>query len=62
MDIFGKLFGFLLIVAVFGAVLAFPTMWLWNGVFTEVFDGVNEIDAWQALGLVVLGRILVGNS
>lgn len=62
MDIFGKLLGFLVIVAIFGVILAFPTMWLWNGVFTEVFEGVKEIDAWQALGLVVLGRILVGNT
>lgn len=62
MNIFGKVFGFLLIVAIFGVLLALPTMWLWNGVFTEVFDGVKEIDVWQALGLVILGRILVGNT
>lgn len=61
MDVIEKVVGFLLLLAIFGVVLAFPTMWLWNGTLVPVL-GVKIITAWQALGLVVLGRILIGNT
>jgi hypothetical protein len=44
-------------VAGFGAIV----MLLWNAVMPSVFIGVSAINFWQALGLLVLGRILVGS-
>lgn len=39
-------------------ILAFPTMWLWNGVLVDAVDGVNQIGLLQALGLNILCSIL----
>src|SRR6059058_1448297 len=47
------------IVAGVAAVLAFAVYHLWNGVLTDVV-GVKTISYGQALGLLVLTRILVG--
>jgi predicted Fe-S protein YdhL (DUF1289 family) len=37
-------------------------MWLWNAIVPEVFAGlgITSIGFWQALGLLVLGRLLFG--
>ncbi len=49
-------FGFFLVgVAAFGAV----TMLLWNWLFPALF-GLQSISFWQALGLLVLTRLLFG--
>ena len=48
--VFGSLF-----VAVMGAVV----MFLWNNLIPEIFT-VPEITFWQALGLLILARILFG--
>lgn len=48
-----------LIVAGIAALLALAVFGLWNNVLVEV-AGVKAITYWQALGLLVLARILVG--
>jgi hypothetical protein len=40
--------------------LAAVVMFLWNGVLLSIFDGVRRIDYLQALGLLLLCRILGG--
>lgn len=54
-------FRFLIPVIVLGvlAILTFGVYELWNHVLTEVL-GVKAITYWQALGLLVLARILFG--
>lgn len=41
------------------ALFTFAVFELWNGVLTDVF-GVKAITYWQALGLLVLAKILFG--
>lgn len=43
-------------LAVFGAIV----MWLWNWLMPALFDGARAIGYWQALGLLLLSRILFG--
>lgn len=47
--------GFILIVAGLSALV----MWLWNATLPDLL-GINEISYWQALGLLVLCKILFG--
>jgi hypothetical protein len=47
------------VILVFGVVFGLLVQWLWNTVVTDVF-GVQQITYWQALGLAVLARLLVG--
>jgi hypothetical protein len=47
--------GFILIVAGLSALV----MWLWNAILPDLL-GINEISYWQALGLLVLCKILFG--
>ncbi len=42
-----------------GGLLSFAVMWLWNQVLVPV-TGIREVDFWQALGLLILCRILFG--
>lgn len=46
---------FLIAVAVF----TYITMWLWNSLLPDLFH-FQLITFWQALGLLVLGRLLFG--
>src|SRR4051794_33004549 len=48
-----------LVIVIIAGVLALAVRGLWNGVLTEVVS-VKAITYWQALGLLVLARILVG--
>ena len=48
-----------LIVLAVLALLSLAVFGLWNGVLTDVL-GVKTITFWQALGLLVLARILLG--
>lgn len=48
-----------LAVIAFVALLTFAVHSLWNGVLAEVI-GVKTITYWQALGLLVLSKILFG--
>jgi hypothetical protein len=54
-----KTLNILLIVVVAGAVLGFVIMHLWNWLMPSLF-GLNMITFWQALGLFVLGKLLLG--
>lgn len=49
--VFGALF--------FAAAMGFATMWLWNGLAVELF-AAPIITFWQAIGLLILGRLLTG--
>jgi len=49
----------LLFVTVAGALLGFVIMQLWNWLMPAVF-GLRVITFWQALGLFVLGKLLLG--
>lgn len=53
-----KLWGIPLFIAIFAA-LVWVTMLLWNALLPAIF-GIVTIDYWQALGLLVLGRLLFG--
>lgn len=48
-----------LLAAVFVLVAGVVVMWLWNALVPDIF-GVSEITWLQALGLLVLARLLVG--
>ena len=57
----GKKFIFFLpVVALIAAVLGYVVMYLWNCILPEVTHA-GRINFWQALGLLVLCRILFGN-
>jgi hypothetical protein len=49
----------LLLVLLAATVLGFVTMWLWNRLMPVIF-GLHIIGFWQAVGLVVLSKILFG--
>jgi len=58
--IFEMLFGFMFVVIglmIIGAIIAYPVMWLWNGLMPVIF-GLPIITAWQALGLTILSGFL----
>jgi len=42
-------------------VLAYPVMWLWNWLMPDIF-GLTTISFWQALGLLLLFGILIGDT
>lgn len=50
---------FLLIIPVIFSALAGVVMLLWNAILPDVFQ-VSTITYWQALGLLILSRILIG--
>lgn len=54
-----RTFKFLTFVVVAIPVFGFVTMWLWNWLMPTIF-GVPAIRFGQALGLLVLSRILLG--
>lgn len=54
-----KIAGFIAMGVVFGALLGWIVMTLWNSVLTTVVN-VPLIGFWQALGLLVLCKILFG--
>jgi hypothetical protein len=56
---FWKAIKVLLFVVVAGALLGFITMHLWNWLMPAIF-GLGLITFWQALGLFVLGKLLLG--
>lgn len=49
----------LLFMLLAGTVFGFVVMWLWNWLMPVLF-GLHAISFWQALGLVVLSKILFG--
>jgi hypothetical protein len=50
---------FLPFVILFVALLGFVVMSLWNWLMPAIF-GLGTITYWQAWGLLILGRLLVG--
>ena len=54
-----KVLKILVMVAVAVTVFGFVTMQLWNWLMPAVF-GLRVITFWQALGLLILGKILFG--
>lgn len=57
-ETFGLFIAGILLIAFMAALMAFPTMWLWNSCLEPAVDGVNSIGFWQALGLNFLFSIL----
>lgn len=51
--------GFLVMTLVFLGVLTFVVMGLWNSLVPALFHG-PQIEYWQALGLLLLSRIMFG--
>lgn len=49
----------LLFVPLFILAITAITMWLWNAILPQLFE-VGSISFWQALGLLILSRILFG--
>ncbi|MBO9730542.1 MAG: hypothetical protein J7623_18010 [Chitinophaga sp.] len=54
-----KVAKFLVLGVIFIAVIGFATMYLWNLLIPELFHG-PVITFWQALGLLLLGKLLFG--
>ncbi|MET3108386.1 hypothetical protein AAKU67_002770 [Oxalobacteraceae bacterium GrIS 2.11] len=52
--------GRVLLMFVLAAILAAVVMNLWNWIMPGLYFGINTIDYWHALGLLVLSRILFG--
>ena len=52
-------FFFLLLILLLVAALAGIVMGLWNAILPEVL-GVKPVTYWQALGILILSRILLG--
>jgi len=49
----------LLFVVLAATVFSFAVLWLWNHLMPVIF-GLHAITFWQALGLLVLSKILFG--
>lgn len=56
-DAIGGCLGAIFLIILILAILAFPTLWLWNWLMPVIF-GLPTITFWQALGLNVLSSIL----
>jgi hypothetical protein len=48
-----------LLAAVLAAIFGFAVMWLWNHLMPVLFT-VRPIGYWQAVGLLILARLLFG--
>ncbi len=55
----GKVLFFLLAAAAFVLIVGGVVMWLWNAILPDL-TGVRAIKLWEAVGLLVLSRILFG--
>jgi hypothetical protein len=54
-----KIAGIILLVIAAGTGFSFAVMFLWNALIPNIF-GLGIISFWQALGLLVLSRLLFG--
>ncbi|MBN2224477.1 MAG: hypothetical protein JW765_07375 [Deltaproteobacteria bacterium] len=59
MHFFPMMFARLFFVMAFALVLAFAVVWLWNWLMPGLF-GLGPITYWQAFGLMVLARLVLG--
>jgi len=55
----GKVLKIVVMVIVIATVVGFVVMHLWNWLMPEVF-GLKPITYWQAIGLLLLSKILLG--
>lgn len=55
----GKVLFFVAMAILFALALGTVVMWLWNAILPDVV-GAKPLNFWQALGLLVLSRILFG--
>lgn len=55
----GKIIKIVLCVVLFATVFTFIVMTLWNAILPAVI-GVKAITFWQALGIIILSKILFG--
>ena len=49
------------LVLMIGLLYAYPVMWLWNWLITDIFT-LRSISVTEALGLVVLSGLLLKSS
>lgn len=56
---FGKVFMILVCVAAFISLFSYVVMSLWNAILPDVLH-VSVINFWQAMGILVLSKILFG--
>ena len=49
------------IIVGFSLIVGFPVMWLWNWLMPALFH-LPLVTFWQAVGLMILGHLLVGSS
>jgi len=52
------IFGIIAVIG-FAALFGFAIMWLWNALLPEIF-GLTTITYWQAVGILVLAKLLFG--
>ena len=52
----------ILMLVLYGILMAWPVQILWNGCLIQAVDGLNPITFWQALGINILCSILFKNS
>lgn len=57
-----KFFRIALMLVVGIAALGWLVMLLWNWLIPELFFGAREVDYWQALGILLLSKILFGGG
>jgi hypothetical protein len=54
-----KIIGFIILAIAGTALLSYVVMRLWNGVLVDALHA-SEVSYWQALGILVLSKILFG--
>ncbi|OWY23923.1 hypothetical protein C7N43_04610 [Sphingobacteriales bacterium UPWRP_1] len=59
-NLFFRAIRFLLLIVLGLTLAGFVVMWLWNAILHPVIS-VGTLNFWQALGLLVLCRLLFGN-
>jgi hypothetical protein len=52
----------LILIGLFGFVLAWPIQFIWNNVLTKAVDGINTINIYQSYGLFLLFHLLFPNN
>ena len=52
----------IIMLVLYGVLLAWPVQVLWNGCLIQAVDGLNPITFWQALGINILFSMLFKKS
>ncbi len=60
-EAFGLVFLVIILAFVFSAIVALPTMLLWNWLMPVIF-GLPIIGFWQSFGLMFLSRLVLPSS